>query len=61
MNKIPIGIKSCAKNIERQNACRNTWVGCLDKDKYLPLFLIARPGIPSEIIDDILYLDCKED
>ena len=60
MNKIPIGIKSCAKNIERQNACRNTWVGCLDKDKYLPLFLIARPGIPSEIIDDILYLDCDD-
>ena len=60
MDKIPIGIKSCEKNSERQNACRNTWVGSLDKDKYFPLFLIGRKNQPSEIIGDILYLDCED-
>ena len=60
MNKIPIGIKSCEKNSERQIACRNTWIGSLDKDKYLPLFLIGRKDQPTEIIDDILYLDCND-
>jgi len=60
MDKIPIGIKSCERNSERQNACRNTWVGSLDKDKYFPLFLIGRKNQPSEIIGDILYLDCED-
>ena len=58
--KIPIGIKSCEGYSERQNACRNTWIGSLDKDKYLPLFLVGRKDQPTEIIDDILYLDCND-
>ena len=60
MNKIPIGIKSCEKNSERQTACRNTWIDTLDKEKYLPLFLIGRKNQPSEIVGDILYLDCED-
>ena len=58
--KIPIGIKACEGYTERQIACRNTWIGSLDKDKYLPLFLIGRKDQPTEIIDDILYLDCND-
>ena len=60
VNKIPIGIKSCERNSERQIACRNTWIDTLDKDKYLPLFLIGRKNQPSEIVGDILYLDCED-
>lgn len=60
INKIPIGIKSCERYVERQNACRNTWVDTLDKTKYLPLFLVGRKNQPSEIIGDILYLDCDD-
>ena len=58
--KIPIGIKSCEGYSERQNACRNTWIDSLDKDKYLPLFLVGRKNQPSEIVGDILYLDCGD-
>ena len=60
MNKIPIAIRSCEAYSERQIACRNTWIDSLDKDKYLPLFLIGRKNQPSEIVGDILYLDCED-
>lgn len=59
-NKIPIGIKSCEKYIERRNTCKSTWIASLDKDKYLPLFLVGRKNQPSEIVEDILYLDCDD-
>ena len=59
-NKIPIGIKSCEKYIERRNTCKSTWIASLDKDKYLPLFLVGRTNQPSEIVEDILYLDCDD-
>jgi hypothetical protein len=59
INKIPIGIKSCSKNLERRQAIEHTWLSKLD-DKFFPMFLVGRIGQPSELVGNVLYLDCED-
>ena len=60
INKIPIGIKSCLPNSERRTGILNTWFKTLDHDKFLPVFLIGRKDQPTELIDNVLYLNCED-
>lgn len=59
-NKIPIGIKTCVKNQNRQKTVRDTWLQDIDTDKFFPIFLLGRPNAPTILIKDILYLDCDD-
>lgn len=60
LDKIPIGIKSCLKNLERRVAIKDTWLCTLDQNKFFPVFLIGRKNQESELIDNILYLNCDD-
>lgn len=59
IDKIPIGIKSCQKNNIRRLAIQDTWLNKFD-DKFFPMFLIGRPNQPSELVGNILYLNCDD-
>lgn len=59
INKIPLGIKSCEKNNIRRLAIQDTWLKELG-DQFFPMFLIGRPNQPTELIDNILYLNCDD-
>jgi len=56
--KLIIGIATCEKHSERQDAVRNTW-GKDPKDIAV-LFLIGREGQKSELNGDTLYLNCSD-
>lgn len=60
LDKIPIGIKSCLKNLERRTAIKDTWLYTLDQNKFFPVFLIGRKNQESELIHNILYLNCDD-
>jgi len=59
-SKLIIGIESCAKYRHKQDAVRKTWLKDSDKAGIKAYFLIGRPGRPSEVLGDILYLDCGD-
>lgn len=60
INKIPIGIKSCKKNIERRLSIEHTWLKTIDLDKFFPVFLIGDKNIANTIDGHNLYLDCGD-
>lgn len=60
INKIPIGIKSCQQNNERKLAIEYTWIKTIDLDQFFPVFLVGRKDKPTELIENILYLDCHD-
>jgi len=50
-------ITSCQKNDEARRALRQTWLKDLDHQYY---FVVGRPGAPTEVVGDILYIDCGD-
>ena len=59
MNKIPIGIKSCEKNIERRLSIIDTWLNLLDANIFFPIFLIGHQS-EYKLDSNILYLNCND-
>ena len=60
INKIPIGIKSCQSNKNRQEAIRNTWLKNIDTNKFFPIFLIGNKERINELADGVLYLEADD-
>ena len=61
INKIILGIKSCAKNRARKKSIEDTWLKKIDTNIFFPVFLVGRKGQPDCLEKNILYLDCDDD
>ncbi|HEX4872919.1 MAG TPA: glycosyltransferase [Nevskiaceae bacterium] len=55
-----VAIVSCEKNLDRQNAIRQTWLQDLRRGHVSHVFVIGRPGQPTQWVGDTLYLDCPD-
>lgn len=66
--KIAIGILSCEKYADRQNACRNTWINTARAAGFDPFFTVGRSSnnpTYGDYVDrrelDVLYAKCPDD
>jgi|SaaInlStandDraft_6_1057023.scaffolds.fasta_scaffold07222_2 hypothetical protein len=59
-NNIIIGIINCKKNEHKQNDIRKTWIKDLNYYNIKYYFIIGH-NKKTEIIDDIIYLNCNDD
>ena len=57
--KIIIGVLTCPKNRNQAIGIRDTWLKLIPAHVQV-LFVFGRPGRPSSLEGDQLYLDCKE-
>lgn len=53
-------VLSCQKTIDRQEACRETWMAHGIPDGVKVVFLVGRPGQQPALCGDVLFLDCPD-
>lgn len=58
--KLVVMIVACAKNVDRIEKIRASWIGDLERVGITYYFVIGRPGRPAQVVGDILYLDCPD-
>jgi len=61
INKIILGIKSCAKNRVRKKSIEDTWLKKIDTNIFFPVFLVGQKDQPCLLEGNNLYLNCYDD